>query len=416
MISNEVASLNLPYGIDQNITATSDTKASEVYPLQSLLAIAEPHTSTLVQPGSVTPEPSRPLSLVPNSPPEQDPFSVVASRLPTQHGGIRRALGESCTGGPILGDEDLRPGVSSAKPAKDVKQVRCKIDSQVISDLAQHKHQPACTLFDQTRREPFSPDTNRSLENGLSLASPVSSIHSALMISTHNLSSPISFHTPSVKLDPPSTSQKQESLDSSYTSGITKLLAPNQLCNMNVKRSMKEVETLRADVKELQYKRDEARRRCEEEQNKTERLAVSRETQFSYNDETSHSMIESSWSGVGGTLGFKGRSGASDRRMQQCHHCPAGRYFSFAFPFVRLQQWNGMTLIYHARGSRRSWRPWANETQRVHWNRSRGDKESVSWTLTRLQAPMWKSILFLSNLIFCTHFQGKKKFLPGRPG
>ncbi|MCJ1424357.1 hypothetical protein MMC29_002245 [Sticta canariensis] len=273
MISNEVASLNLPYEIDRNVTATSDTKASEAYPLQSLLAIAEPQNSALIQSGSVTPEPSRPLSMAPNSPSEQDPFSVVASRLPTQHGGIRRVLGESCTGGPVLGDEDLRPGVLSAKPAKDVKQERCKIDSQIISDLAQHKRQPACTLLDQTRREPLSPDTNRSLENGLGLASPVSSIHPALMISPHNLSSPISFHMPSVKLDPPSTSQKQESSDSSYTSGIAKLLAPNQLGNMNVKRSMKEVEALRANVKELQYKRDEARRRCEEEQNKTEMLA-----------------------------------------------------------------------------------------------------------------------------------------------
>lgn len=294
MISNEVASLNLPYGIDQNVTATSDTKASEAYPLQSLLATAEPHTSALIQPGSVTPEPSSPLSLVPNSPSEQDPFSDVASRLLTQHAGIRRVLGESCTGGPVLRDENLRPWVISAKPAKDVKQVRSKIDPQVVSDLAQHKRQPACTLFDQTRRETLSPDTNRALENGLGLASPVSSIHSALRISPHNLSSPISFHLPSVKLDPPSTSQEQESSDSSYTPGNAKLLAPNQLGNMNAKRGMKEVEALRANVKELQYRRDEARRRCEEEQSKTEMLAVSRETQFSYDDETSHSMIEPS--------------------------------------------------------------------------------------------------------------------------
>lgn len=276
MISNEVASLNLPNGVDQNGTATSDMEASEAYPFQSLLAIAEPDNSALIQ----TAEPSRPPSLVPNSPSEQVPLSVVASRLLTQNGGIRRVLGKSCTGGPVLSDEDLRPWVISAKPAKDVKQVRSKIDPQVIGDLAQHKSQPACTLLDQTRHEPLSPDTNRSSENGLSLASPVSSIHSALVISPHNLSSPISFHMPSVMLDQPSTSQKQESSDSSNTSGIAKLLAPNQLGNMNVKRSMKEVEALRAKVKELQYERDEARRRCEEEQNKTEMLAVSRETHF----------------------------------------------------------------------------------------------------------------------------------------
>ena len=276
MISNKVASLNL--GIDQIVTTTPDAKASEAYPSQSLLAIAEPHTSASIQPGSVTSEPSRPLSLVPNSPSVQDLLSVVASRLLTQYGGIRRVLGESCTGGPVLGDEDLHPWVISAKPAEGVEQVRSSTDSRVVNALAQHMRQPACTLFDQTRREPLSPDTNRSLENGLGLASPVSSIHSALMIRPRTLSSPISFHMPPVKLDSPSASQKQVSLDTSYTSRIAKTLAPSQLGNMNVMRSMKEIEALRANVKELQYKRDEARRRCEEEQNKTEMMAVSHET------------------------------------------------------------------------------------------------------------------------------------------
>lgn len=59
------------------------------------------------------------------------------------------------------------------------------------------------------------------------------------------------------------------------------ILAPDQPGNVNIKRTRKDIETLRAKVKELETERDEARRRYEEAQKKTETIAVSREAQSS---------------------------------------------------------------------------------------------------------------------------------------
>lgn len=284
-------------------------KASEAHAFPALLSATKSNTSALLQSGSVTPESSRPPSLGLCSSSEEEPLSIVASRLLTQDSSIRRIQGESSPASSVIKDEDTHTWFSSANSAKIVKRVHSQIDPQVVGDLAQHKPQPTRTLLYQAREEALSPVLNQSSENGLriaypppsmenglsnsnplpsmenepSIANPLPSIHSIEMISQHNLPSPNSLQVPSIKYDQPSAPQKQVYSDSSSNRCVAELRVPDQVSAMNVKRGMKEVEALRAKVKELQRERDETRRRSEEEQNKTEMLAVSCEPKFCKN-------------------------------------------------------------------------------------------------------------------------------------
>lgn len=274
------ASLNLPHGIDQNGTAASGIKASEAQPFQSLLSTAKPDDSVLFHSGSLVPEPSLARSLVPGSSSEEEPLSIVASRLLTQDDSVAGTPGESYIASLIVNDEELRPWSVIEKSTEKVNQVRSKIDLQVVGDLPQHTPQPTDTPLDQTCQEPPLPVPNQSLGNGPSLAPPFSSIHFAQMISQQGLPSPNSLHVQFVKHDQPSTPQTQECSDSSNNRDVAQSPAHSELSNMNIKRRTNEVEALRAQVKELHSKRDEAQRRSEEEQKKTEILAVSPETNF----------------------------------------------------------------------------------------------------------------------------------------
>lgn len=214
--------------IDQNDTAASGIKASEAHPFHSLLSTAKPDTSTLFQSGPVVSELSRPSSPIPSSFSGEKPLSVVASKLLTQDNSNKEVPGEFHGASFVKNDEALLPESFRVQPAEIVNQVHPKIEPEVVSNVPQHH---SCTIFDGTCQESLSPVSDSSLNTGLTLVSPI----------------PIS--------SPSST--------------------------LNVKYHMKEVEALRAQVKELQSKRDKAQRRSEEEQKKTEKLAVSCETKFS---------------------------------------------------------------------------------------------------------------------------------------
>lgn len=153
-------------------------------------------------------------------------------------------------------------------------------------------------LLDQAAQRTLSPLPNQLLENGP--RSPAPSTLSAQMISQHNIPSPNPLFVPSVQHDQPSTLRTQESPDSSSNHGVAEDLVHDQPNKMNVKHGINDVKALRATVKELQIKRDEARRRSEEEQNKTEVLAVSRGTKFMQKYVTAHqydriSLKRSGW-------------------------------------------------------------------------------------------------------------------------
>lgn len=279
MITNDIASLSLSHGIDQSGTAASGMKAPEAHMFPAILSTRS-NTSALFQSGSLTPEPSRPPSLGLCSSSEEEPLSIIASRLLTQDSSIRGIQRESSPASSARKDGDTHPWLLSANSAKNFKRLHSKIDPQVVGDLAQHKPQPARTLLNQARQQALPPVPNQSLENGPSLAHSLPSIHCVQMISQHNPPSPNSLRVPSVKYDQPSAPQEQGCSESSSNRCVAELGVPDQVSTMNVKRDMKEVEALRAKVKELQRERDEARRRSEEEQNKTEMLAVSCEPNF----------------------------------------------------------------------------------------------------------------------------------------
>lgn len=226
--------------INQIGTAALAMKVSGAHPSKSLLSTANSDTLALIKSGSENPESSRALSLVPSSSSEKESLSAVASKLQTKDGSTKGVPGESCRASHLFNVENLRPSLFRAKSAEKVEQVRPKLDPQVGSDVAQHKPRSGHTLFDQTRQKPLLPAPNRSLENGPCFPSPSPNIHATEMIFPHHLPSPDSLQ--------------------------------------HVKRNAKEVEALRAKVKELQSERDKAQKRYKEEQKKTEMLAVSRET------------------------------------------------------------------------------------------------------------------------------------------
>ncbi|MCJ1266716.1 hypothetical protein MMC22_006601 [Lobaria immixta] len=224
--------------VDQIGTAALAMKVSEAHPSKSLLSTAKSDTSALIKSGPENPESSRAPSLVPSSSSEE-PLTAVASKLQTKDGSNK---GENCRASPSFKDENLRPWLFEGKSAEKVEQVRPKIDPQVVSIVAQHKPRSDHTLFDQTRQEPLLPASNRSLENGPSFASPSPNIHATQRIFPHHLPRPDSLQ--------------------------------------HVKRNAKEVEALRAKVKELQSERDEAQRKSKEERKKTEMLASRLEAEW----------------------------------------------------------------------------------------------------------------------------------------